>query len=84
MVSAVVLGLLVEEPAFGNVYLATDDGLEFFLGALSFVLLVYVVVELLDTHHVTVVGDGDTLHTVGNGLVDEFGYGCLTIEDGVL
>ena len=84
VVSAVILGLLVEQTALCNVHLATDDWLELLLGFLALVHATHVVVEFLYTHHVSMVGYGNALHPVGNCLVDESLYGCLAIEDGVL
>ena len=80
----VFLELLVEETALGNVHLAADDGLELLIIVLIGIYLAYIVEELLYTHHVAMVGDGYALHVVGNGLVDKFLYGSLSVEYGVL
>ena len=81
VVASVILCLLIEKPALGNVHLATDDGLELLLVALAFVYLAHIVVELLYSHHVAMVGDGNTLHPVANGFVNEFFNGGLTVKD---
>jgi hypothetical protein len=82
--SHVLFQFFVEEPALGYIDFATDDGLETLVAFLAFVYFAYIIVELFDTHHVAVVGNGYTFHPVGNGFVNEFLYGSLTIEDGVL
>ena len=84
MISAVVLGLLVREPARGYIYLASDNGLELLLIALVLIYFTYIIVEFLDTHHVAMVGNGNALHPVGNSLVNEFLDGCLTVKDRIL
>ena len=43
-----------------------------------------IVEELLDAHHVAVVGDGHAFHAVGQGLIDQGGDGRLAVEEGVL
>ena len=43
-----------------------------------------VVEELLDTHHVAMVGHGHAAHAVGNGLVNQFGDGRLSVKNGIL
>ena len=57
----------------GNVHLATEnrfERLESFLGSFS-VYAIAVVEELLDAEHIAMVGDGHTLHSVANSLVNE-------------
>ena len=46
--------------------------------------LVYIVGKLLDGEHITVVGNGDTGHTIFDSLIYKFFDTRLTIEEGVL
>ena len=48
------------------------------------VLLVGVVEQLLDTHHVAVVGNGHAAHAVRNGFVHKFGYAGHSVQQRVL
>ena len=69
--------------------LTTLDGLDalfqvLYLAIDAAILLVGVVDKLLDTHHVSVVGDGNAAHTVGHSLVHQFGDTRLSVKDTVL
>ena len=64
------------EPIGSDVGFATEDWFESCLG--------HRVVEFLGSVHIAVVGDGDSLHTILAGSLDERRDGCSTIEDGVL
>jgi hypothetical protein len=75
---------IVKKTPLGHVNLTPDYGLEFLVIFLALVDLAYIIVKLLYAHHVAVVGEGNALHAVGNGLVDEFLDGCLAIENRVL
>ena len=48
------------------------------------VLLLDIVIELLDTEHITVIGQSDAGHTVGHSLIDQTSYTRLTVKDRVL
>ncbi len=68
---------------------AVAQGLQLCLGILYDALglarhLAGIVEEVLDAHHVAVVGDGHAAHSVLDGFVDELGHGGLAVEDGVL
>ena len=78
--------LLVREMARSDVHLAAHDRLE---GDEALLLplvvhLVHVVQELLDAHHVAMVGNGHARHAVGNGFLDKLRDSRLPIEDRVL
>ena len=82
---AKILHLIVHS-AEGHVHLTAEDGLErFFAVSLQrFVLLVDIVEELFYPHHVSVVGDSQASHPVGNCFVNEFWNTGLSIEQGIL
>ena len=65
--------------------LATFNGLDALLQVLDLaidatVLLVYIVRELLDGHHVSMVSHGNTTHAVGYSLVYQLGHTCLPVK----
>ena len=43
-----------------------------------------IVEELLDAHHVAMIGDSHTAHAIADSFVDEFGHRGLSVENGVL
>ena len=69
-----------------NVHLASEYGLELRLALfLQFaVLLLAVVEELLDAHHVAVVGHSHAAHAVGYGLVDKPLDACLAVKNAII
>ena len=69
--------------------LAALDGFDALLQVLdlaidSTVLLVYIVRELLDGHHVPMVSHGNTTHAVGHSLVYQLGHTCLPVKYRIL
>ena len=69
-----------------HIHLAPEDRLEFRLALVAelAVHLVAVVIEFLNAEHVAMVGDGHTPHTIGNGLVNQFRYARLSVENGII
>ena len=68
----------------GNIHFTSEYRLER-LQSFSLSLLVdtiSVVEKFLDAKHIAVVSDGHTLHSVGNGFVNEFSYWRHAVEDG--
>ena len=69
-----------------HIHLASEDGFEGFL-ALFFeflVFLVAVVEQLFHSHHVAMIGDGHSPHTVADGLVDQTLYAGLSVEQRIV
>jgi hypothetical protein len=69
-----------------NVHLTTEDRFERFL-AVSFQFLidtVTVVKKFLYTEHISMIGNGNTLHPVGNSCIDEFADRRLSVKDGII
>ena len=66
----------------GYVHLTAEDGLERFLPFfLSFAVhLITIVEELLDTEHITMIGDGHATHAVAHRLVHKTSYARLSIK----
>ena len=69
--------------------LAALDGFDALLQVLDLaidttVLLVYIVREFLDGHHVSMVGHGNTTHAVGHSLVHQLGHTCLPVKYRIL
>ena len=48
------------------------------------VLFGRIIKKLLDGHHVTMIGDGHSAHTVFHRLVNQARHAGLTVEDGIL
>ena len=68
--------------AWGNVHFTADNRFEGFQTLVLALLVKFVacVAEFLDTHHVTMIGDGHASHAVGRGFVEEFRYTGLSVE----
>ena len=78
----VVLQLGVVMPR--DIHLASDDRLDLVLFSLFVLMLVGELEELLDTVHVSVVGDGQRGHAHGFCPVEQSGYRRESVEDGIL
>ena len=68
------------------IHLAAKDRFEGFL-AISLELFVYtitIIEKFLYTEHISMVGNGNTLHPVGNSLIDEFADGRLSVKYGII
>ena len=48
------------------------------------VFLVDVIEKFLDTEHIAMVGNGNSLHSIGHRLVDQTRYRSLTVQNGIL
>ena len=69
-----------------NIHLTTEDRLERFLTIRLelFVYSVTIVEKLLYTEHISMVGNGNTLHSVGNSLVNELTDRRLSVKYGII
>ena len=68
---------------------AVGKGCEALLGSLECTLgfafhLIHIVGKLFDAHHIAVVGNGHSFHSIGKSFVDKGRNGGLTVEDGIL
>ena len=77
---------LVEPTAASHIHLTAEDGLEglFPLGLQLLVNRVGIVEKFLDAEHVSMVGDGQSSHPVGNSLVNEPLHGRLAVKNGII
>ena len=69
-----------------NIHLTTEDWLERFLAiSLEFLVdSVTIVKQLLYTEHISMIGNGNTLHSVGNSLVNELTDRRLSVKYGII
>ena len=69
-----------------HIHLTTEDRLERFLTLCFklFINAVTVVKEFLDTKHISVIREGNTLHSISHRLIDKFADRRLSIKDGIV
>ncbi len=48
------------------------------------ILLIDVVRKFLDTEHISMIGHGNTLHSILHRLIDQTSHACLTIQERIL
>ena len=79
------LALTLLLAAWRHIYLTAYYGLEMLTLLLELViLLVAVVLELLNAHHIAVISYGNTAHTIGYSLVYQLLYVGLAVKQRVL
>ena len=79
------LALLLLFLTGGDIDLTAEDRFEVLAFSSKFVIFFLAVIEeLLDAHHIAVIGYGNAAHTVGDGLVNHLGNARLPVKQRVL